>query len=63
MGATLALNGLIKIIDNSVKIHIRYLQVLVTEMFKLKSGVALSLLEEVFQFANSIYDLGNKKEL
>ena len=63
MGATLALNGLIKITDNSVKIHIRYIQVLVAEMFKLKSGVALSLLEEVFQFTNSIYDLGNKKEL
>ena len=63
MGATLVLNALIKIIDNSVKTHIRYLQVLITEMFKLKSRVALSLLEEVFQFANSIYDLGNKKEL
>ena len=36
--------------DNSVKVHDRNLQVLVTEMFKVKMGVSPVIMNEFFQF-------------
>ena len=48
--------------DNSVKIHTRNLQILATEMSKVKNGTAPPLLEEVFQIANPNYNLRNKRK-
>ena len=36
--------------DKSVTIHERNIQVLVTEIFKVKSGVALEIMTEIFKF-------------
>ena len=48
--------------DNSVKIHTQNSQILAAEMFKVKKGIATSLLEEVFQIAYLNYNLENKRE-
>ena len=48
--------------DNSVKIHTQNSQILAAEMFKVKKGIATSLLEEVFQIAYPNYNLENKRE-
>ena len=47
--------------DNSIKIHMRNLQILATEMFKVKSEIAPPLLEEVFQIVNPNYHLRNTR--
>lgn len=47
--------------DNSVKIHTQNLQILGTEMFKIKNRIAPPLLKEVFH-ANRNYKLRNKIE-
>ena len=41
----------------SVSIHQRNLQLLATEIFKVKNGVSTGLTEDVFHFVNKTYDL------
>lgn len=41
--------------DNSVKIHDRNLQVLVTEMFKVKLGIAPDIMNDIFRIRNRNY--------
>ena len=43
--------------DNSVSIHQRNLQVLVTELYKVKSNMAPEILNEIFQNRKSSYNL------
>ena len=43
--------------DNSVTFHERNIQVLLIEIFKVKSGVALKIMTEIFKFKNHSYDL------
>ena len=43
--------------DNSVTIHERNIQVLLTEIFKVKSGVAPEIMTEIFKFKDHSYDL------
>ena len=43
--------------DNSVKVHDRNLQVLVTEMFKVKMGVPPVIMNEIFQTRNCNYKM------
>ena len=43
--------------DNSVSIHHRNLQVLVTELYKVKSNMASEILNETFQNRTSSYNL------
>ena len=42
--------------DNSVTIHQRNLQVLATEIFKLKNGLAPEIMKEVFEIQNPAYN-------
>ena len=42
--------------DNSVTIHQTNLQALATEIFKLKNGLALEILKEVFEIQNRAYN-------
>ena len=42
--------------DNSVTIHQRNLQVLATEIFKLKNGLAPEIMKEVFEIQNPTYN-------
>ena len=44
--------------DSSVPIHHRNLQVLVTELYKVKSNMAPEILNEIFQNRTSSYNLG-----
>ena len=53
---TLSFNELLEL-DNSVKIHHRNLQVLVTEIFKVKNGLAPEIMKEVFEFQHPPYTL------
>ena len=46
--------------DNKVKIHIRNLQDLVTEMLKAKNGIASKIISKIFKIFNSTYNLRNK---
>ena len=43
--------------DNSVSIHLRNLQVLVTKLYKVKSNMAPEILNEIFQNRTSSYNL------
>ena len=43
--------------DKSVIIHERSIQVLLTEIFKVKSGVASGIITEIFKFKDYSYDL------
>ena len=43
--------------DNSVTFHERNIQVLLIEIFKVKSGVALKIMTEIFKFKDHSYDL------
>ena len=42
---------------NSVTIHERNIQVLLTEIFKVKSGAAPEIMTEIFKFKDHSYDL------
>ena len=42
--------------DKSVSIHQRNLQLLATEIFKVKNGVSTELTEDIFHFINKLYD-------
>ena len=46
-----------KIRDKPVTIHERNIQVLLTEMFKVKKGVAPEIITDVFKFRDHSYDL------
>ena len=48
--------------DNSVKVHDRNLQVLVSEMFKVKMGVSPVIMNEIFQICNCNYKTRNFSE-
>ena len=41
--------------DKAVKIHVRNLQVLVTEMFKVKNGIASKIIIDIFKLSNPTY--------
>ena len=43
--------------DNSVTIHERNILVLLTEIFKIKSGAAPEIMTQIFKFKNHSYDL------
>ena len=43
--------------DNSVTIHERNIEVLLTEIFKIKSGAAPEIMAEIFKFKDHSYDL------
>ena len=43
--------------DNSVTIHERNIQVLLTEIFKIKSGAAPEIMTEILKFKDHSYDL------
>ena len=43
--------------DNSVTIHERNIQVLLTEIFKIKSGAAPEIMTEILKFKDHFYDL------
>ena len=43
--------------DNSVTIHERNIQVLLTEIFKVKSRAAPEIMTEIFKFKDHSYDL------
>ena len=45
--------------DNSVKVHDRNLQVLVTEIFKVKMGVSPVIMNEIFKIRNCNYKTRN----
>ena len=43
--------------DNSITIHERNIQVLLTEIFEVKITVALEIVTEIFKFKDHSYDL------
>ena len=43
--------------DNSVTIHERIVHVLLTEIFKIKSGPAPEIMTEILKFKDHFYDL------
>ena len=47
----------------AVKIYVRYLQVLLTEMFKVKNGIAPKIIGGIFKLFNPTYNLRNKRIL
>ena len=49
--------------DNPVSIHQRNLQLLATEICKVKNGVPTGLTEDIFHFVNKTYDLRNNRIL
>ena len=49
--------------DKSVSIHQRNLQLLATEIFKVKNGVSAGLTEDIFHFFSKPYDLRNNRIL
>ena len=48
--------------DNDAQIHTRNIQVLATEIYKVKNGIVLSLLKEDFKIVNPVCNLRNKRE-
>ena len=48
--------------DNAVSIHHRNLQILVTEMYKVKNNLSSTIMSNIFQEDNTAYDLRNKRE-
>ena len=48
--------------DKAVKIHARNLQILVTEMFKIKNGLAPKIISDIFKLSNPTYNLKNKRD-
>ena len=49
--------------DNSVSIHHRNIQALVTEMFKVKNNIAPEIMKELFAPKISSYDLRNNDSI
>ena len=48
--------------DKSVTMHHRNLQVLVTEMFKVKTGISPVIMDDIFQTREGIYGLRNMSQ-
>ena len=48
--------------DNDAQMHTRNIQVLATEIYKVKNGIVLSLLTEDFKIVNPVCNLRNKRE-
>ena len=48
--------------DKTVKIYVRNLQVLVTEIFKVKNGIAPKILSDIFKLPNPTDTLRNKRD-
>ena len=48
--------------DNAVSIHHRNLQILVTEIYKVKNNLSSTIMSNIFQENNTAYDLRNKRE-
>ena len=48
--------------DKAVKIHVRNLQVLLTEMFKVKNGLASKIISDIFKLSNPTYNLRKKRD-
>ena len=44
-------------LDNSVKVHQKNLQVLVTEIYKVKNGIAPEMMKNIFELQNTSYNL------
>ena len=44
-------------LDNSVTVHLKYLQVLVTEIYKVKNGIAPEIMKDIFELQNPSYNL------
>ena len=49
--------------DKSVSIHQKNIQLLATEIFKVKNGVSAGLTEDIFPFFSKLYDLRNNRIL
>ena len=47
--------------DKTVKIQVRNLQVLVTEMLKVKNGIAPKIISDIFKLSNPTYNLRSKR--
>ena len=47
----------ILLLDNSEKLHQKNLQILVTEIFKIKSGIAPEIMKDIFKRQNCSYKL------
>ena len=47
----------ILLLDNSEKLHQKNLQILVTEIFKIKSGIAPEIMKDIFKLQNRPYNL------
>ena len=45
-------------LDNSVTVHQKNLQVLVTEIYKVKNGIAPEIMKDIFELQNPSYNLG-----
>ena len=48
--------------DNAVSIHHRNLQILVTEMYKVKNNLSSTIMSNIFPENNTVYDLRYKRE-
>ena len=59
---TSSFNELLRI-DDTKTIHQRNLQLLMIEMFKIKTGIAPVLIKEIFEVVNLPYDLRNDFKL
>ena len=44
-------------LDNSVTVHPKYLQVLVTEIYKVKNGISSEIVTDIFELQNPWYKL------
>ena len=44
-------------LDNSVTVHQKNLQVLVTEIYKVKNGIAREIMRDIFELQNPSYNL------
>ena len=43
--------------DNSVTVHQKHLQVLVTEIYKVRNGIAPEIMKDIFELQNLSYNL------
>ena len=48
--------------DKAVKIHVRNLHILVTELLKVKNGIAPKKISDIFKLSHPTYNLRNKRD-
>ena len=48
--------------DSSATLHQRNMQKLITEIFKVKTGIALELMKDAFEFVDVSYNLKNQSK-